>query len=50
MKQKRLCAGCNYSQEEELHQKASKIESLITGMLDVVNDVGTALERPSETM
>ncbi|CAE7235040.1 unnamed protein product [Symbiodinium sp. KB8] len=37
-------------QESELKDRTHKIESQITGMLDVVNDVGTALERHSETM
>ncbi|OLQ11518.1 hypothetical protein AK812_SmicGene4691 [Symbiodinium microadriaticum] len=37
-------------QESELKDRAHKIESMLTGMLDVVNDVGTALERHTETM
>ena len=37
-------------QETELKDRTHRIESQITGMLDVVNDVGTALERHSETM
>ena len=37
-------------QETELKDRTHKIESMLTGMLDVVNDVGTALERHTETM
>ena len=37
-------------QETELKDRTHKIESMLTGMLDVVNDVGTALERHSESM
>ena len=37
-------------QETELKDRTHRIESQLTGMLDVVNDVGTALERHSETM
>ncbi|OLP76043.1 Retrovirus-related Pol polyprotein from type-2 retrotransposable element R2DM, partial [Symbiodinium microadriaticum] len=36
--------------ETELKDRTHKIESMLTGMLDVVNDVGTALERHSESM
>ena len=37
-------------QETELKERTHKIESMLTGLLDVVNDVGTALERHSESM
>ncbi|OLP96904.1 hypothetical protein AK812_SmicGene20838 [Symbiodinium microadriaticum] len=37
-------------QETELKDRTHKIESMLTGLLDVVNDVGTALERHTETM
>ena len=37
-------------QETELKDRTHKIESMLTGMLDVVNDVGTALERHTETV
>ena len=37
-------------QETELKDRTHKIESMLTGMVDMVTDVGTALERHSESM
>ncbi|CAE7450117.1 unnamed protein product, partial [Symbiodinium sp. CCMP2456] len=37
-------------QEEELQSKVTKIEALITGLLDNVNEVGVALDKHSEIM
>ena len=37
-------------QENELKDRTHKIESMLTGMVDMVTDVGTALERHSESI